>query len=169
MDDGLGKPKFRNAVGQHPAQFVQGLEYGDLDPLGRQISGNGQAARPGTDGCDLDIFPKHGTIVAPGEGIAGVLGIIGIGHKPFQTPDGNGFARGIEFAMPLALVLLGTDTAAHRRQAVGVLDDPVGLVDIPLGNGMDEPLTVDFDRTTALACGVLALQAARGLQHGLVL
>ena len=159
-NDGLGESELGNAVNQHAACGVQGLENGDLVALLGQIAGAGQAGRAGTD---------NGHLHAVGGGLLG-LGVhvlpVPVGNKALQTADGHRLALNTPDALALALALLGADTAGQSGQGIGGGDDLVGSLEIALGYLMNKLGDAHIDRAALDALGVLAVQAAACLFLG---
>ena len=82
--DGLGQTELGDAVDQHAAGGVEGLENGDLIAHLGQVAGAGQAGGAGAD---------HGDLVAVGLGLLrhGVQHVLAVpvGHEALQTADGR--------------------------------------------------------------------------------
>ena len=91
-----------------------------------------------------------------------------VGHKALETADGNALALFAADAFAFALLLLGADTAADRREGVGGGEDVVGGVKIALDNLGDELGDADRNRAAGAAEGVFAVQAAVCLGNGLL-
>ena len=100
---------------------MESFIHGHIDTGFGQISGAGKSCRTGSDNGRLFTRRlKIGSLIptAPdGE----------VGNKSFQTPDCNRVHLASDNAGRFALYLLGTDTAADRRQSVGVLENFVRL------------------------------------------
>ena len=112
-DDGLGQTEFRDAVEQHAAGAVQGLEDVDFVAFLDQVAGHGQAGGTGAHYRHL----LAGGLGLGGQDVLAVLALV-IGGEALQVADGH---RGVFFAddaHAFALDFLGADPAAHRGQGV---------------------------------------------------
>ena len=117
LHDVLGQPEFRDAVDEHPARGVEGLEDGHLVAGLGELSGGGQAGRPGADDGDA----------AAGIGVLAHVQLIEVlhgpvSHEPLQGTDRDGLALLAPDAQPFALGLLRdrrarSHTAARCRRA----------------------------------------------------
>ena len=162
LDDGLGQTELGDAVDQHAAGQVQGLEHGDLIPLPGQVAGAGQAGGAGAD-------DRHAMAVGGGSGrLLGGVGVVPVGHKPLQAADADGLALDAPDALALALGLLGADAAADGREGAVLGHDLIGGLKVALGHLGDEIGDVDLHRAAGDAGHVLAVEAALGLVNGLL-
>ena len=160
LHDGLGQAELGDAVHQHAAGGVEGLEDGHLIAQLGQIAGTGQAGRAGA-------YHRHADAVGLGLGGHGVHVLsVPVGHKALQPADGHRLALDGADAAGLALALLGADAAADAGQGVGVGDDVVGRLEVPLGHLGDELGYADVHGAASHAGLVLAVEAAGGLLHG---
>ncbi len=94
------------------------------------------------------------------------VGLGPVGDVALQVADGDRGALLGPDAQLLALGLLGADPAGDARQGV-VAEERVGRAGhVALAEPLDEARDVDPDRAAVDALGVLALEAALGLQDG---
>ena len=159
-DNFLRQTELRNTVDQHTARFVEGFENGHVITHLAKITRTGQTGRAGTD---------HRDAVAVGLGRSR-LGLILLRHvivryKAFQTADADRLAFQAADALGLALFLLGTHTAADRRQRVGRSDDVISRIEITVTDLFKEAGDLHADRAAAAAGAVLAVQAAGSFLH----
>src|ERR1039457_2746125 len=163
IDDEVGQAEFGDAVFQHSAGYVQGLENGHRHALAGQFSGAGEAARTAADDGRALGFGHGGNchLVPPAPPA-------GIGHEALQAADGHRLELEADHAGSLALRFLRADAPAHRRQRVGGFQDAVGLLDVLAGQRRDEAGDVDGHRVNGHAARLLAAQAAFGLVKGAV-
>ena len=89
-----------------------------------------------------------------------------VGDKPFEVPDGHGRALHAADALDLALRLLRADAAGHRRERVVAEEAFRGGGKVAFRDEADEAGDVHHDRAAFHASGLLALDAALGLDHG---
>ena len=159
----LGQAELGDAVHQHAARQMQGLEYRDSISLPRQFARAAQAGGAGADHCYL---------VAVGRGTDGLfrgVGAVPVGHETLQPADGHRFTLDAADAAAFALAFLRADPAADRGQGRRPGKDLVCAFEIPLGHLVDKGGNVDADRTAAHAGPVAAVQAALCLRYGLFL
>ena len=164
-DDLLGQAELGDAVDQHAADLVQGLEDGDLVALLDQVAGRAQAGRSAA---------HDGHLLAGGRGDLGQADLarlaLVVGHEPLEVADAQGLELVAQDAAALALGLLGADPAGDGRQDVVLADLGRGLQIVSRDDQLDEVLDLDPDRAARHALGRGALQAAQGLgggaQHG---
>ncbi len=159
LHDGLGQAELGDAVHQHAAGGVEGLEDGDLVAVLGQIAGAGQAGGAGAHHRHLDAIGlgllRHGVDVLP----------VPIGHKALQPTDGHRLALDGPDAPGLTLALLRADTTADAGQGVGVGDNIISGLEVALGHFGDKLGDADVDRAAAHAGLVLAVEAACRLFH----
>ena len=154
VDDLPRQAERRDAVAQHAAGHVQGLEHGDVDPGAGQVGG---ARQPGGAGAD-DGHPLAGPL-------GGRFGDLLRLHVPvvadeaLQAADGHRLHPLADDALALALGLLRAHPAAHRRQDAGLADDAEGAVHVLHQEVADEAGDVDLHGAAADARRPAALQA----------
>ena len=159
----LGQTKFGDAVHQHAAELVQGFEDGDVVALHPQFLGAGKAG--GTAADDGDFAAVVGTRGGEGEFVlAGP-----VADEALQLADGDGIAFAAQHALALALCLLRANTSADGRQRRVLVDDARGLGELAFRHRVDEGGNVDLHRATRHALRFLAVEAAAGLRHSLLL
>ncbi len=161
LHDVLGQPELRDAVDEHPARGVEGLEDGHLVAGLGELSGGRQAGRPGADDGDA---PTGIGVLAHVQLIEVLHGPVS--HETLQGADRHGLALLAPDAQPFALGLLGTDAPGHTRQRVVVEQGFGGALEVTPGQQLDEARDVDAHRTTVDAAGVPAVQATLGFLHG---
>ena len=147
-----------------PPASCRGLVDGDLVAQQDQVVGYGDPGRAGTDDGDL-LAGRRGDV----RGLDLAAGCLPIGEEPLEPADGHWVALLAQDADLLALVLLGADSAAHRRQGVGLFDLPDAGGEVALDYAVDEAGDVDVYRASADAERFLAVQAAGGFGDGGVL
>ncbi len=152
--------ELRNPVDQHTAGLVKRFKNGHIIAHFAKVTGAGQTCGAGAD---------HRNAVTVGFG-SNRLGLVLLGHvivchKAFETSDADRFPLQAADALGLTLLLLGTHTAADRRQRVGAGDDVIGRVKIAVTDFLKKTGNLHADRTAGAAGAVLAVQAAGGLFH----
>ena len=160
--DGLGETELGDAVGEHAAGGVEGLEHGDGVAHAGQLTGAGQTGRAGTDDGHLMAVLGGGSHV--GNALLGGP----VGHEALHAADGHGLALHAADTLALTLVLLGADAAGDGGQSVGVGQDLIGGGNVALGHLGQEVRDGDAHRAAGDAGGVLAVDAPLGLVHGLL-
>ncbi len=110
LDDVLGQAELGNAVDQHPAGGVEGLEDGDVVAELGELARGGQASRAGTD--DGDPLAGRRRI-----GVAELLemGLGPVRDVALEVANGDRFALLAPQADQLALRLLGADPPGDTR------------------------------------------------------
>ena len=94
------------------------------------------------------------------------MGELPVGGVSLQTPDGDRLLLHPEDAEYFALLLLRADATADGREAGGLLELGDGAGGIAGLDELDEGGDVDADWAAEYAFGLLAQQAATGLEHG---
>ena len=166
--NGFRETELRNTVHQNAAGYLECLKDSYLIAQACQISGTGQTSRAAAYNGNTLAVRRSLFLLA---GIAMLTGIVC--HKTLQTADGNRFALLATDALALALVLLGTYTAADSRQAVGGADDVIRLEEVSGSHSSDEIRDRNAYRTSADAGLCLTVQTAgrlflclfRGIAH----
>ena len=131
---------------------MEGFIHGHIIALPGQIPRAGKPCRAG---------PHHGYLVPVlfrHEGSAFGVGVVVIGHEPFQPPDAHGLALDTPYAVFLTLALLGTDPAAHSGQSAVRGDDLIGALEITLPDLGDELRDMDVHGATLDAGKVPAVE-----------
>ena len=159
LDDLLGQTELGDAVGQHAAAGEEGLEDRDLIAVAGELAGAGDAGGAGTHDGDL---------LAVGRLDLGVMGELGgvVAEEALELADGDGAVLVVEDAVALALVLLRAHAAADGRKQARLADDVEAATEVSLADLLDEAGDVDVDRAALDTLGVLAVEAAVGLGHG---
>ena len=113
LDDLLGETKFRDAVHQHAARFVEGLEHSDIVAELGQFTRRGESARPGAD---------HGDLLASGrsdlKGLLVVMAARPIADVSLQVTNRHGQALIAADALDLALGFLRAHAAGDGGDGV---------------------------------------------------
>ena len=140
---------------------MQCFKQGYLIPEADQIAGRGQAGRSPTDDRHFaDFFLgrqfRHRAASAQRK----------VGDKPFQTANGDRFPFYSADTELFALIFLGADPTADRRQIVILADDFIGGDIIAFFNFTDECGNINSNRAAITAGRVFALQAAGGFGFG---
>ena len=159
----FGKTEFRDPVDQYAAQFMKSLKNRHLIAKLRQVSGAGKTGRAGTDDSHLVAIALF-SLLRFDIVLQGV-----IRNKTLQFSDGNRLAFDPADTFALALGFLGADTSADRRQGGGLSDHLVGALDIAVFHLGDKARDIDGYRTSLDTFGILTVQAAGSLFHGLLL
>ena len=159
-DDFLRETELRNAVDQHAAGLVEGLENGHVIAHLAQVARAGQTRRAGTDDRDTVAVGFGGNRF----GLV-LLGHVIVRHKALKTADADSLALQAADALGLALLLLRTHTTADRRQRVGAGDDVIGRVKIAVADLLEEAGNLHANRAAGAAGAVFAVQAAGGFLH----
>ena len=160
----LRQAELRDAVGQHAARLVQGLEDGHIVALLREVARAREAGRARADDGDflriggaldrLDLF---------------IRGELTVSDEALKAANRDGLPALREDAVLLALVLLRADAAADGWQRIRLLDGRDGTVEVALLDLADEGRDVNRDRAALAALRDLAVQAALCLGHGRIL
>ncbi len=153
----LGQAELRDAVHQHAAGGVQGLEHRDRVPHGGEVARAGQASRPGPHHGDLMPVLFDLVLLVPA-----VLHVP-VGGEALQPADADRVSPAPADAVLLALIFLRAHAPAHGGQRIRQPDGVVGALRIPLRDGADEIRDMHAHRAAADARLVLAVQAARSL------
>ena len=162
LDDGLGKTELGNAVAQHAAGGVEGLEDRDGVAHPGQLAGAGQTGGAGAD-------HRHLVAVLGGGGHVGDAVLRSpVGHKALNAADGHRLALDTPDALTLALGLLGADPARDGGQGVGVGQQLIGSGQVALGHLAHKLGDGDAHGTSADTGLVLAVQAPLCLVLGLL-
>ena len=162
LDDGLGQAELGDAVDQHAARGVEGLEDGDVVAGPGELAGGGQPGRTGADDRDALAGLRR-----PRRGRAGRCG---------AAPSRRRSARGSRWRPGLP-VLARRQTCSHCvscGQTRPVTHGRALSIEERLGRGAhvavaqvrDEARDVDRDRAAVDAVLLGALQAAFGLLAG---
>ena len=124
VDQRVRQPEFRDAVAQHAAEFVEGLEDRDRKALRRQQIGVDEAGGAGADHRDrrlLRLRPRADVALpALGRPRSVLRELLALGQEPFELADLDRPAG--ERADALALQLLRADAAGDVRQRIAALD-----------------------------------------------
>ena len=124
VDQRVRQPELRDAVAQHAAEFVEGLEDRDREALGRQQIGVDEAGGAGADHGDRRLLRlRPGAHVALQTARAGRLGLrelLALGQEPFELADLDRPPG--ERADALALQFLRADAAGDVGQRIAALD-----------------------------------------------
>ena len=153
-----------DAVAQHPAGVVLGLEDLDVVSVGAQVVGGGQAGGTGADDTD----PLAGVGRQVGSGVAAV-GQAVQGGGGFQGPDEQRAVAAAAHAGGLAR--RRADQAAHQRQGVVLPDDFDGGPIVAVAEMGHEAGDVDVGRAGAVTRRRAPLEAhpfRAGLAPGVV-
>ena len=131
----VGQTELGNAVAQHAAEVVKGLEHGDGVAFGRQKIGIDQAGGTGTDHRDRRLVGRlpGADVVFPAVSVDAVFQFelaLALGQVPFELADLERQAD--QFAGALALVFLRADAAGDVGQRVAVLDEFEGFLELAL-------------------------------------
>jgi hypothetical protein len=168
LDELLRQAELRDAVDHDAAGLLEGLEDDDLVALAADVHGAGE---PGGTGAYDGHPPPRGRCDA-GK-VACPACPLPIGDEALEPADLDGLLdrfKGLaEGAGRLALGLLRTDPPADGGEEVRGLDDARGAGEVPLPHLHDEAGNVDEDGASGHAGCVLAVEAALGLEDGLVL
>ena len=161
VDDLAGQAEARDAVAEHAADHVQRLEHGDVGAVAHQIGGDRE---PGGAGADhRDLAEAAGERRRPGLREPGV-----VPHEALEPPDAHRLDLLADDALGLALRLLRADAPADRGEEVGLVDDAEGAVVVAHDQVADEAGDVDLHWATRDASGLRALDAALGLDEGVL-
>jgi len=101
-DDCLGQAELGDAIDQHAAGLVQGLEYDHIVSEANKVRGACQSRGPRADDCHL---PAGGLCGGLDHGL--LLRAFEVPDEAFQVADGDGLAGLPQYAEGLALGLLG--------------------------------------------------------------
>ncbi len=133
LDDVLRQAELRDAVDEHAAGGVEGLEDRDVVAELGELAGRGQAGRPGAD--DADRLAVRGR-PACGDLVGVALGPVG--DEPLEAADGDGLALLPAQADAFALALLRADPAGDAWQGV-VVEERLGRAgEVALAQELDE-------------------------------
>ncbi len=162
-DDGLGQAELGDAVGEHAAGLVQGLEDGHLVAEQGQVGGHRDAGRPGADDGDAPAVERAGAaepldraLLAPPSRPRSAPG----GRWPPARPSCPARSR---FSHCSSCGQTRPQTAG--RALVSLIVRDAGR-EVAVGDASDEGGDVDADRAAVDAAGLLAGEAARGLLAG---
>ena len=158
----LGQAEFGDAVDEHAAGMVQRLKDGDLVAVLGEVAGAGEAAGAAADDRHLAACR---VALALRLGLCAVV----VGHEALQGADGYGLVLHAHHTAALALGLLRADASADGRQGGVVGDGDIGLVEVLFLDVLYELRYVDTHGAGLDAARLFALQAAAGLDEGLVL
>ena len=89
-----------------------------------------------------------------------------VAEEALELADGDGAVLVVKDAVALALVLLRADAAADGGKQARLANDVEAATEVSLADLLDEAGDVDVDRAALDALGVLAVEAAVGLGHG---
>ena len=156
IDHRVGQAEIRDAVFQHAAGLVEGLEHGNFAAGLGHIRRAGHACRAGADDADLVAVLLDVGEVGPAFADRRVT------DKAFESADGHRFQRLADGTFAFALVFLWADAATDGRQEAGLRQDVVGTAQILLIDFLDEAGDVDADRTARNTGLVGTHQAAFG-------
>ena len=157
----LGETEFGNAVYQHAAGLVKGLEDGHVIAHLGQISRAGKARGARADHGHLFALLLCGSLrLDP-------VFSRPIRHEALQLTDGNGFALNSSDAFSLTLALLRANAAADGGQSGGGADHLIGGLHISLLHLFDEAGNVDGYGASLHALRVFAVDASGSLFHRL--
>ncbi len=159
--DLLRQAEFGDAVDEHAADLVQGLEHGDLVPLDRQIAGAAQSGRPAAD--DRHFFTGRGGTLWQAD-LAGLA--FEIGDEPLEIADRQRAESLGEHAGPFALVLLWADAAGHGGHDIVFANLGRGFQVFALQNQLDEIADLHAHRAAVHALGIGAAKATLGFVLG---
>ena len=157
----LGQTERGNAIDEHAAEFVQGLEHGDVVASHAQFLGAGKPRRTAADDSHF-VSVLRRTL-----GYREFVFARPVAHEALQFADGDGVALATEHALALALRFLRAHASAYCRQSGVLVDDARGLLEIALRHLLYEGGNVDLHGTSAHTHGFLAVEAAFGFRHGL--
>jgi hypothetical protein len=163
LHDGLGEAELGDAVDEDAAGLVESLEDGHVVAGLDAVAGNGEPGGAGAD--DGDLLARLGGRL--GHRRLALLGFP-VGDEALQAADGHGLLLLAEDADLLALVLLRADAAADGGKEVGILDGRHRAGHVLVHDGLDEGRDVDRHGAALDAEGLLAHEAARSLDGGLV-
>ena len=135
-NDLLGQAKFRNAVNQHAAEFVQRLEHANFVSLLHQISGDGQSGWPAAD----DGYFLSQTAATWEDGDSHALFIVG--DKTLQISDAQRLHFLAHQARAFAVVFLRTDAAGDGGKDVVFANLRGGAQKIARHNQLDKFATL---------------------------
>src|SRR5208337_4376429 len=144
-------PEFRDAIAQHAAELMEGLEDGDGKTLGRQQIGVDEAGGTRADDRDrrlLGLGPRADKTL---QGLAGPTGLgeLGaLGQEPFELADLDRPSG--QRADALALQFLRADAAGDVRQRIAALDELQRLGELARPQKMQHFRNMDLDRAAAL-------------------
>ncbi len=158
VDDRVGQAEVGDAVLEHAARFVEGLEDRHVAARLGHVGRAGHARGSGADDADAEAVLLDVGNVRPalldGE----------VADPALEPADRHGLERVADRAHAFALVLLRADAAADRRQQVRRRDHVVGAAVVVLGDALDEVRDRDVHRAAAHAGLVRAHQAALGFE-----
>ena len=159
-DNFFGQAKFRDAINQHAAGFVQRLVNRHVMAALGQFAGGGQPRRAGTD---------------DGHAFAGRLRFVlrqlvamfprPVGDVAFQIADAHGQPFGGAHANGFALRFLRANAAGDGGQRVVAQQTLRGLGDFAGGEQIEKLRNVHAHRAALDAARIFALQTAVGLQQ----
>lgn len=152
----------RDAVVEHAAEEMEGLEDVGLKALLGHLARKGKARGTGTDDGDLDAV---GGSHVPRD-LLDRLALV-IGDEALQRADGDGGVLHLDVdTMALTLLLLRADAAADGGEGGVLFEHAVGSEDLAALDVLDEGRDVHVDGATLAAGGLGAVDAATGLVHG---
>ena len=140
---------------------MQGLEDRDVVALAEEVARAAQAAGAGADYRDLVAVGLGLLDARAGRAVLHVE----VRHEALQPADGHRLALYAAHALALALALLRTDAPADRGQGVRARHDLVAGLKVAHADLGDELRYAHVHRAALDALGVLAVEAAHGLQH----
>ena len=155
----LWKAELGDAVNQHAADLVKGLEYGDVVAPFREVARAGKTCRAGAHYCHLfslaDLLHfrlwSHSVLAAP------------VGRKALQVADCDTLALDAEHAAAFALGFLRAHAAAHCRKG-GIHGYYAGSAKhVPFLDFLYEFRYADANRAGCNAARILAVKAPCGL------
>jgi len=162
IDDLLRQTVLRYPVAEDATERVQRLEDRHRVAELREVAGRREAGRAGADDRDLLVTPD----LARGGFAPAAVRALPVGDETLKPADADRILMGGKHATRLALVLDRADAAADRGQQVTATDRGGGAREIPERDVAHEVADRHVDRTTLLAHGVLAGQAAARLGYG---
>ena len=148
---GLGQTELGDAVNQHAAGLVKGLENGNLIAHLSQVSGTGQSRRTGTDHrylmpVGLLRLLRHNAVLSGP-----------VRYEPFQLSDGNCLSLDSSDALALTLALLRAYSSADRGKGAGFCNGLRGFLEFSFFYLLDKLRDIDGNRAALNAAGVLAV------------
>ncbi len=146
--DRLARQAERRHADQHrPAGVGQAVEDGDLVALGRELAGDGETGRAGTDDRDPLVARRD-----VGHDVGDPRGLVPLDQEALHRADRQRPVDVAAAAGPFAG--RGADVRAHRRDRVRVARQDVALLEPALGGQVEVAAAVRPDRTRFLAFDV---------------
>ncbi len=153
VDELVGQPELRNAVAQHAAELVEGLEDSDREALGRHQVGGDQTGRTRTHHRHRRtgaLLPGVGASFEAGLEVLGLGALLPLRQEPLQLADAHGV---LVHAVGLALQLLGAHPAGHVRQRVDRLQVLQGFAETSGAHQFEHLGDVHAHRAAAVGFG----------------